>query len=111
MRNQDPRSAPPILKTESLSRELRQWTGEERLLVRILIDAVRGYLQDNEEDIAWIENQEELCEPGEGDYFTFQVLCTYLRIDPEDVRFGLQCGEIDGTSLRRIVLLLAGRGQ
>jgi len=72
------------------------------------MDATKGYIEGNPDDIEWVETEGEV--PEDPSYFTFDQVCRYLEVQPEEIRYGICEGVIGEMSLKRVMLLITGKG-
>jgi len=88
--------------------EFQGWTPEERLLIRMLIEAVLGWYEDSELDIDWI-NDAIPKEKGDEDWFTFSEVCHFLGLDRDTIHEAIVDGTFNMSTCRSLLLQISAR--
>lgn len=83
------------------------WTGEQRLLIRLLVDAVEGWRAGQPDAINWVNSNLPISR-DEG--FSFSDVCDHLGVDLEEVHEAISSGGFSEATCHRLLLGIAARG-
>jgi len=83
------------------------WTGEQRLLIRLLVDAVEGWRAGQVDAIDWINSNLPITR-DEG--FSFSDVCDHLGVRLEELHEAIASGDFSEATCHRLLLGIAARG-